>query len=85
MEASKAAHLGEMTRLNAAQDAGQRRTLAENAYLEELFDAHGRCVRDFATAARALATVDPVAHRALLEFLTARNRTMGTTGALDSD
>jgi len=84
MEASKTAHLAELTRLNAAQDAGQRRTLAENVYLEGLLETHGRCVQDFATTVKALASADPVAHRALLELLTARNRTLGTDGALDS-
>ena len=81
MAASKAAHLGELTRLNAAQDAGQRRTLAENAHLEGLLDSHGRCVRDFATAVKALASVDPIAHRALLDLLTAHNRAMGIDAA----
>jgi hypothetical protein len=83
MEASKAAHLAELTRLNAAQDAGRRRSLAEIAFLENLLERHSRCVRVFADAVKALATADPAAHRALLDRLTARNRAMGTTGASD--
>lgn len=81
MEASKAAHLGELTRLNAAQDAGRRRTLAENAFLEGLLERHSHCVRVFADAVKALAAADPLAHRALLERLTANNRGLGNEDA----
>lgn len=78
MEISKAAHLAELTRQQQAQDAGARQGLAAKAHLETLLEAHNRRVREFSLAVKTLAATDSEAQRALLDAITARNRTLGS-------
>lgn len=77
MEASKAAHLAELTRQQQAA-GGRGRSLAAKAHLEALLETHNRCVAEFALAVKTLASTDPAAQRALLVLITARNRTLGS-------
>lgn len=78
MEASKAAHLDELTRQHEARRHGApAHTLAATAHLAALLEAHDARVRAFAAAMRDLAQRDASAHRALVAYLTTRNEASG--------
>jgi hypothetical protein len=70
MLASKQTHYGFLESLDVKYRHGGIHTLAERARLETLLAAHDRCVKDFATAIKALAATDIEARDSLVGLMT---------------
>jgi len=66
---SKQAHYGCLERLDFKYRHGGTRTLAEGAQLETLLAAHDRCVREFASAIKALGAAEPAARDVLITLM----------------
>ncbi len=66
---SKSAHFGYLESLAEKYRYGGQRTLAEQARLANLLDAHDRQVKEFTVAMKQLATEAPQARAKLLELL----------------
>ena len=67
---SKQAHFGFLESLDLKYQHGGIRTLAERARLETLLSEHDECVREFATAIKALGSNDADARDTLLKLMT---------------
>ena len=76
---SKRVHYGFLESLEKKYETGGTRSLAEQARLETLLNAHDECVKRFAVAIRDLGASDSTARDRLVELVSNLDITPGST------